>query len=94
MTRWLLNFDEQRHAHHVNRDVPQHEQNPLSVNIHRDSTTSSQVQHNVDRNSSSEPTGTLYLYNQREFYHDTPLVFNSIFLRNILPILSILSSRQ
>ena len=81
MIRWLLNFDEQSHAHHVNRDdVPQNDQNPLSFNHHRPNTDSFLIQQHVDKKSSSESTGTLYLYNQSEFYHDSPMVYKILFM--------------
>ena len=72
--RWLLDFDEKPHAYHVSRDVTPHEQPPLSVNSYRNNVTSEAIQKDVKIQSISDPTGVLYLYNQKEFYYDAPLV--------------------
>ena len=88
MIRWLLDVDEQSHAHHVD-DVSPHDKNPLSVSSHRNDDSSIKPQTNVDGNS--EPLGTLSLYDQGEFYSDMPQVVKTfrqtlvicIYLQNI-----------
>ena len=73
--RWLLDFDEKPHAYHVSRDVTLHEQPPLSVNSYRNNVTSEAIQQDVKIQGISDPSGTLYLFNQKEFYYDAPLVW-------------------
>ena len=76
MIRWLLDVDEQSHAHHVD-DVSPHDKNPLSVSSHRNDDSSIKPQTNVDGQGNSEPLGTLSLYDQGEFYSDMPRVVNN-----------------
>ena len=72
--RWLLDFDEKPHAYHVSRDVTPHEQTSLSVNSYRNNVTSEAIQQDVKIQGISDPSGILYLCNQKEFYYDAPLV--------------------
>ena len=72
--RWLLDFDEKPHACHVSRDVTPHEQLPLSVNSYRNNGTAEAIQQDVKIQGISDSSGILYLYNQKEFYYDAPLV--------------------
>ena len=72
--RWLLEFDEQPHADHVIRDLQPRDKNSLSVSSHRHVIPFLTTQRDGSKQGSSEPTGTLYLYNQNEFYADMPLV--------------------
>ena len=80
--RWLLEFDEQPHADHVIRDLQPRDKNSLSVSSHRHVIPFNTTQRNGSKQGSSEPTGTLYLYNQNEFYSDMALV--CIIIWNIL----------
>ena len=81
---WLLNFDLNNNANQAILNVSAHDKTLSRFHSHQHYYSSSVKPKGGDRNNVSKNTGSLYSYNQSEFYFNTPKVIWLMYIQDPL----------